>query len=704
MSQSKAKRIRVLLASPGLDGHDVGPRLFAAALMDAGIEVIFLGVKQSIPAIVRAAEQEDPDVIGLSVFSGIHLDAINELIPELKKAGRGDIPLLVGGTIPPPDIPALIEAGAANAWVPGTNPDQIIGFIKRLVHGEAAIEPKDSEEPEVPPEKPWQTEDAKIPLNIYYTSDDLADLDLAEDLGTPGTFPYTRGIYESPYRSYMWQVRQYTGLGLPEQTNERARYIVEQGGTGRGGVAVLNIIYDQPTQHGYDSDAPEASFDVARVGTAVDSIEDMEIIFKDLDLERIFYNFPSYFMANAFWAMYVGLARRRGLPQERLMGATINAPFESFVCTGSRLFHPLHALRLGLDLMGYAAKTSRRFSAITLSANNIRESGAYNYQSVAWALAEGIAYSQGMIRRGMDIDSFAPIFSFYCSTERDFFEEIAKYRALRRIWAQEVQRRFTPKKPRSMTARITCRTVGSMLTAQQPLINIARTTTQALSSLLGGVQSVTITPYDEVLSIPSKESMTMSLRQHDILGYETNVRAVSDPLGGSYFIEKLTSQYEEKVREEMEKIERRGADEEYGVAMLSGFIKGIESGYFRNVISEASASRQREIQKGDLLIVGVNRSVEEEEVPVRIEPGDPKSKAIKIERLKKFKENRDMKAVDRALEKLREAAQGSENVMEPMIEAFMAGATVQEVYRGTLLEAFGPWEKESSIPVFRQPR
>jgi methylmalonyl-CoA mutase N-terminal domain/subunit len=233
------------------------------------------------------------------------------------------------------------------------------------------------------------------------------------------------------------------------------------------------------------------------------------------------------------------------------MGATINAPFESYICSPSRLFHPLHGLRLGLDLMEYTARTSRRFSAITLSANNLRESGAYNYQSVAWAIAEGIAYSQGMIQRGMDIDSFAPIFSFYCSTERDFFEEIAKYRALRRLWAKEIKRRFSPQKPRSMTARITCRTVGSMLTAQQPLINIARTTTQAMASLLGGVQSVTITPYDEVLSIPSKDSMTMSLRQHDILGYETNIRAVSDPLGGSYFIEKLTSQHEEKVIEEI---------------------------------------------------------------------------------------------------------------------------------------------------------
>jgi len=693
MSQSKTKRIRFLLASTGLDGHDVGPRLFARALIDAKMEVIFLGVKQTIPAIIRAAEQEDPDVIGLSVFSGIHLDAVNELIPELKKRGRGDIPLLVGGTIPPQDIPKLIEAGATNAWVPGTAPEQIIAFIKKLVHGDAAIDLKDSEEPESLSEKPWQTEDAKIPLKTYYTSDDLSDLNLNENLGVPGAFPYTRGIYESPYRSYMWQVRQYTGLGLPEQTNERARYIVEQGGKGRGNVAVLNIIHDQPTQHGYDSDASEASFDVARVGTAVDCIEDMETIFKGLDMRRIFYNFPSYIMSNAFWAMYVGLARRRKIPQEILMGATINSPFESYICSGSGLFHPLHGLRLGLDLMEYAAKTSRRFSAITLSANNLRESGAYNFQSVAWAIAEGIAYSQGMIQRGMDIDSFAPIFSFYCSTERDFFEEIAKYRSLRRIWAQEINRRFSPKKPRSMTARVTCRTVGSMLTAQQPLINISRTTTQALSSLLGGVQSITITPYDEVLSIPSKESMTMSLRQHDILGYETNVRAVSDPLGGAYFIEKLTSQYEEKVRDEMDKIETLGAGKEYGPAMLTGFIKGIETGYFRNLINEASYSRQREIKKGNLVIVGVNKSIEEEGPPIHIEPGDPKSKIIKIEQLKRFKESRDKKAVHKALMRLLEATRDKENVMEPMIEAFLQGATIQEVYRGTLLKAFGSWDK-----------
>jgi methylmalonyl-CoA mutase N-terminal domain/subunit len=232
-----------------------------------------------------------------------------------------------------------------------------------------------------------------------------------------------------------------------------------------------------------------------------------------------------------------------------------------------------------------------------------------------------------------------------------------------------------------------------MLTAQQPLINICRTTTQALSSLMGGVQSVTITPYDEVLSIPSKESMTMSLRQHDILGYETNVRAVADPMGGSYFMEKLTSQYEAKIYEEMEKIEKLGSDIEYGPAMLTGFIKGIETGYFRNHINEASYNRQRDIKKGDLVIVGVNKSVEEKETPLHIEPGDPKSKNIKIERLKDYKKNRDMKAVGEALEKLLKTAKSEENIMEPMIEAFLSGATVQEVYRGTLLEAFGHWDK-----------
>jgi methylmalonyl-CoA mutase N-terminal domain/subunit len=689
----KDRKIRFLLASPGLDGHDVGPRIFARALRDAGIEVIFLGVRQSIPAIINAAIQEEPDVIGLSSFSGIHLDAVKEIVPELKKRGMGDIPVLVGGTIPPQDIPKLIQAGAKNAWVPGTPPGEIIQYIERLVLGEAKELKETTVRVEAPKEKQWMTEDTKIPLKTFYTAEDIADLDLEEDIGVPGKFPYTRGIYESLYRDYMWQVRQYTGLGLPEQANERARFIVEQGGRGREGVAVLNIIHDQPTQQAYDSDAPEAFFDVARVGTAVDCIEDMEIIFKDLDLERIFYNFPSYYMANAFWAMYVGLARKRGVPQEKLMGATINAPFETFICSGRALFPPFHGLRLGLDLMEYAAKTSRRFTAITLSANNLRESGAYNYQSIAWAIAEGIAYTQGMIQRGMDVDFFAPMFSFYCSTERDFFEEIVKYRALRRIWAREMKRRFNPKNPRSMAARITCRTVGSMLTAQQPLINIARTTIQALASLLGGVQSVTITPYDEVLSIPSKESMTMSLRQHDILGYETNVRAVSDPLGGSYFIEKLTSQYEEKVREELNKIEELGQGEEYGPAMLTGCIKAIETGYFRKCIDEASYSRHKAIERGELLIVGVNKSVEEKEVPIHIEPGDPEARRIKIERLRKFKERRDMEKVNRALEKLLEAALSNENVMEPMIEAFLQGATVQEVYRGTLAKAFGIWEK-----------
>ncbi len=694
MSQSNAKIIRFLLASTGLDGHDFGPRLFSRGLMDAGIEVIYLGVKQTISTIVKTALQEDPDIIGLSVFSGIHLDAVKELATELQKEGLGDIPLLVGGTIPPQDISGIIEAGATNAWIPGTPLEEIIEYIRTLGPGNGAIKPKEEKDSKPVKEKVWQTEDTKIPLKTYYTAEDISDLNLEEELGTPGTFPHTRGLYESSYRSYMWQVRQYTGLGLPEQTNERARYIVEHGGRGRGNVAVLNIIHDQPTQHAFDSDAPEAYFDAARVGTAVDCIEDMDTIFKDLELDQIFYNFPSYAMSNGFWAMYVGLARRRQVPQEKLMGATINSPFESYMMSGKGMFHPINALHMGLDLVEYTSKTSRYFSAITLSANNLRESGAYNYQSVAWAIAQGIAYCQGLIQRGLDIDSFVRVFSFYCATERDFFEEIAKYRALRKIWAQEIERRFSPKKPRSRMARVTCRTVGSMLTAQQPLMNISRTTTQALSSLLGGVQSVTITPYDEALSIPSLDAMTMSLRQHDILGYETNVRAVSDPLGGSYFIEKLTSQYEEKVREEMERIEEMGADEEYGPAMLTGIIKGIENGYFSNIINNAAFTRQREINNGDLVVVGVNKSVEEDEDPLKIEPGDPTLKKIKIEQLKKFKENRDMKAVKAALARLTEVAQNRENVMEAMIEAFSCGATVQEVYRDALMDAFGAWDEK----------
>lgn len=693
IQESELKKIRFLLASPGLDGHDIGPRLFARALMDAGLEVIFLGVKQPVQAIINAAAQEEPDVIGLSVFSGIHLDAVQTLVAELKKRGMGDIPVLVGGTIPLQDIPELLKAGATNAWIPGTPTEQIVDYVYKLVLGKEAPSGLKAKEVKTAPEKQWLAEDTKIPLKTYYTEEDVSDANIRENLANPGAYPYMRGIYESLYRDYMWQVRQYTGLGLPEQTNERARYIVEQGGKGRGNVAVLNIVHDQPTQNGFDSDAPEAHYDVARVGTAVDCIEDMEVIFQGLDLERIFYNCPSYSMSNAFWAMYVGIARRRGIPQEKLMGATINSAFESYLCGGRSIFPPSHALRLALDLMEYTSRTSRRFSAITLSANNLRESGAYNYQSVAWAIAEGIAYCQGMIQRGMAIDSFAPIFSFYCSTERDFFEEIAKYRALRLIWAQEMKRRFNPSNPRSMAARITCRTIGSMLTAQQPLINIVRTTTQALASMLGGVQSITITPYDEALSIPSKESMTMSLRQHDILGYETNARAVSDPLGGSYFIEKLTAQYAEKVREEIASIENLGSGEEHGPAMITGFIKGIEAGYFRRKIDEASYARKKEIDSGELVIVGVNKSVKENEVPIHLEPGDPKSRDIKIQRLKEFKEKRDTKAVQNALDRLLEATLKGQNVMEPLIEAFLQGATIQEVYRGTFLKAFGIWEK-----------
>ena len=518
------------------------------------------------------------------------------------------------------------------------------------------------------------------PIKSVYDPQDLC-LDYQADLGNPGNFPYTRGIYARMYREQQWQVRQYCGYGLPEQTNERAHYICDEGGKGRNDINVLNIILDLPTLLGYDSDDPAARYEVGKVGVALDNLEDMEELFRGFDLTNTFFNFPASGNGTSIWALYLALARKWGVPQGKLAGATVNAPFEAFTVFRQEIFPLMAHLRLCVDLIEYNAQRIPHFSPVVLGENNFRESGAAIDQGLAFALAEGIAYVEACLARGLDVDDFVPRFSFYMNTGRDFFGEIAKYRATRRMWSRIMKDRFGAKKPRSMVARITCRTNGSMLTAQQPLNNTVRSTLEALSSVLGGVQSLTITPYDEVLSLPSRESVTIALRTHDILAHESGVRSVADPFGGSYFMEKLTRELEAKVDELLAEIEKMGEGEEFGPKMLTGMIKSVQSGFLMREIIKKAYERKKKIDDGTYVVVGVNRATQAWSNACELSRVDPAVREIKIKRLQSFRSSRNSDAVTSALTDLRVAAQGKANLVEPMVEAYFAGATIGEVTR-----------------------
>jgi methylmalonyl-CoA mutase N-terminal domain/subunit len=516
--------------------------------------------------------------------------------------------------------------------------------------------------------------DSGIEVDFLYTPDDTKEVDYLRDIGFPGQYPYTRGVQPTMYRERIWTMRQYSGFGTAEETNRRFKYLLGQGQTG------LSIAFDLPTQVGYDSDDELAHGEVGRVGVAVDTLGDMETILEGLPLDQLSTSMTINATAAILLAMYIAVAEKQGLPSERLQGTIQNDILKEYSVRGTYIFPVRPSLRLITDIFAYCSKHVPRWNTINVSSYHMREAGCDAVQEIAFSFSNAIAYVEAGIQAGLDVDEFAPRISWIFNCYNNLFEEVAKFRAARRLWAQIMKDRFKAKDPRSWMFRTHIQTGGSTLTAQQPLINIARTTYQTLAAVLGGVQSIAVSSYDEGLCIPTEESATVSLRTQQLLAYESGVTETIDPLGGSYYVEYLTNEIEKKAMDYIRKIDEMG-----------GAPTAIEMGYIQKEILEGAYCYQKEIESGERILVGVNKFKVDEHVSMKLAKIDPRVEIDQLEKLKKIKARRDNVKVEFFLEKLKEAAQGDANLMYPILDAVKAYATLGEICR-PLREVFGEYK------------
>ena len=500
-----------------------------------------------------------------------------------------------------------------------------------------------------------------IPVERLYTPEDV-ELNYLRDLGFPGEYPYTRGVQPTMYRGRLWTMRQYAGYATAEESNRRFRYLLSQGQTG------LSVAFDLPTQMGYDSDHPLAEGEVGKVGVAIDSLEDMEILFDGIPLDKVSTSMTINAPAAILLAMYIAVAKKQGVDPKVLRGTVQNDILKEYVARGTYIFPPQPSMRLVTDLIAYCKDHLPRWNSISISGYHIREAGSTAVQEVAFTLANAIAYVQAATEAGLDVDEFAPRLSFFFGAHNDFFEEIAKFRAARRLWARIMRERFGAKNPRSWMLRFHTQTAGCTLTAQQPDNNIVRVTLQALAAVLGGTQSLHTNSRDEALSLPTEKSVQIALRTQQIIAHESGVANTIDPLAGSYYVEYLTDEIEKRARDYIERIDR-----------LGGALRAIERGFIQREIEESAYRYQREIEKGDRVVVGVNRFTVEEEVPLRRLRVDPTVRERQMERLRALRERRDSGRVSALLARLEEAARGDENLMPLFIECVEAYATLGEI-------------------------
>ena len=526
------------------------------------------------------------------------------------------------------------------------------------------------------PERDMFLTTSDIPVSRLYTPLDVQDLDYLCDLGFPGVYPFTRGIYPTMYRARLWTMRQYAGFGTAEQTNQRFKYLLSQGQTG------LSVAFDFPTQVGYDCDHPMARGEVGRAGVSVSTLRDMEILFDGIPLDKITTSMTINAPAAILLAMYIVVGEKQGVPQNALDGTVQNDILKEYVARGMYIFPPKPSMRLVTDIFEYCAKNVPKWNVISISGYHIREAGATALQELAFTLYDGITYVESTLERGLKVDEFAHRLSFFFASHNDFFEEIAKFRAARRLWAKIMKERFHAKNPRSMWMRMHVQTSGCTLTAQQPLNNIVRTTIQALAAVLGGTQSLHTNSFDEALCLPTEESVRVALRTQQIIAYESGVTNTVDPLAGSYYVEALTNEMEEKTMEYIQKIDDMG-----------GAIEAIEKGFFQREIAESAYRYQRELEEKKRIIVGVNEyTVEEEECPIKLLRVDPKIEKEQVERLQKLKRERDNRKVRAVLEKLHYAAEKDENLMPTIIEAVKAYATLGEITE-VLRKVYGEYKE-----------
>ncbi|ADG06036.1 acyl-CoA mutase large subunit family protein [Kyrpidia tusciae] len=494
-----------------------------------------------------------------------------------------------------------------------------------------------------------------------------------ENVGFPGEFPYTRGVQRTMYRGRFWTMRQYAGFGTAEETNRRFRYLLEQGQTG------LSTAFDLPTQIGYDSDHPMARGEVGKVGVAISSLADMEQLFDGIPLDKVTTSMTINAPASVLLAMYIAVGEKQGVPAEKLGGTVQNDILKEYVARGTYIFPPKPSMRLITDVFAFCSEKVPHWNTISISGYHIREAGATAVQELAFTLANGIAYVQAAVDRGLDVDDFAPRLSFFFNAHNHFFEEVAKFRAARRMWARIMRERFGAKDPKSWQLRFHTQTGGSTLTAQQPDNNIVRVTLQALAAVLGGTQSLHTNSRDEALALPTEESARIALRTQQIIAYESGVADTVDPLAGSYYVEELTDEVERRAMEYIEKIDEMG-----------GAVQAVEMGYMQQEIRDAAYETQMAIENGDEIVVGVNAFRMEDEPEPELLRVDPQLGERRREELAKLRSGRNASAVEQTLNRLREAAMGTDNLMPPILDAVRAYATLGEIC-GVLRDVFGEY-------------
>jgi methylmalonyl-CoA mutase, N-terminal domain len=518
-----------------------------------------------------------------------------------------------------------------------------------------------------------------LPVAPLYTPD-VVEIDYERDLGYPGVFPYTRGVYPSMYRGKLWTMRQFAGFGTAEETNVRFRYLLEHGQTG------LSTAFDMPTLMGYDSDHPKSLGEVGREGVAIDSLEDMEHLFAGIPLDEVSTSMTINAPAAMLLAFYICVAEKQGVRPAALRGTIQTDILKEYIAQKEWIFPPEPSMRLCVDMIEYCAREVPLWHPVSISGYHIREAGSTAAQELAFTLADGFAYVEAAMARGLAVDDFAPRLSFFFNAHIDFFEEIAKYRAARRIWARELRERYGAQSPRSWLMRFHAQTAGVSLTAQQPEVNIVRTAVEALAAVLGGCQSLHTNSFDEALALPTEHAVKIALRTQQVLAHETGVATTIDPLGGSYFVEDLTNRLEAEACDYFERIRA-----------LGGVVPAIKDNFFQREIAEASFRFQSELEAGKRVIVGVNRYQEPEERPIEILKIDQALEDKQVERVQALRGRRDTAAVEAALERLRaDAAVEDRNLMPAILEASRAYVTMGEMC-DALRDVWGTWRE---TPVF----
>ncbi len=513
------------------------------------------------------------------------------------------------------------------------------------------------------PERPARFESLSgIPIQPLYTPEDLAGTSYEERLGYPGEYPYTRGVYPTMYRGRLWTMRMFAGFGRPEDTNLRFKYLLKQGQTG------LSTAFDMPALMGYDADHPRARGEVGKEGVSISTLDDFERLFADIPLGDVTTSMTINCTASVALAMYLAIAEKQGVSWDRVGGTMQNDMLKEFIAQKEWICPPEPAVRIVTDMIEFTSKHVPRFNPVSISGYHIREAGATAVQELAFTLADGLAYVEAALARGLDIDSFAPRLSFFFDIHNDFFEEIAKLRAARRMWARFMKERFGAKKPESMRLRTHTQTAGVSATAQQPLNNVARVAIQALAAVLGGAQSLHTNSYDETWALPTEDAVTVALRTQQIVAEETGVALTIDPLGGSYYLETLTDQMEAAALDYIRKIDAMG-----------GMIPAIDGGYPQKEIADAAYRYQLMDDRGEKVVVGVNQYVMKEERPIHYLRIDESVELEQVERVGRFKASRDMAKVERRLAQLAEACRGGGNVMPVLIDAVRDYASLGEI-------------------------